>query len=378
MKVLILYVLRAFLVILYAPIKLLPSKKNKVVFLSRQTNGASLDYRLVQEYLKSRDEGIRIVNICRRYEKGLTEYVVFLINIVRSLYHLSTSGVCVIDGYWPAVSMLRHKKTLTVIEIWHAMGKIKESGYKALGKRSGRNPRVAKAMRMHRNYDVVVAGAKAWNKFYCESFDISEDVLLNCGLPRIDYLLKTKEENRRKVLSLYPELENKTVLLYAPTFRKGWDAEWEDLEKCLDFNRYALIVKAHPNQKLTLTPNCLTCDEFSSAELLSVCDYLITDYSAIAVEGALIDVKTFYYVYDYEEYLENNGLNIDLFKEMPDCVFKDAKALANALEKEYPISSLEHYKAKYLPENLGTSTKTIGDLIINSLGKKNEFHQKNN
>ena len=373
MKVFILYVLRVLLVIIYAPLKLLPSKKNKVIFLSRQTNGAGLDYKLLQEYLKSEREDIEIVNICRRYErgeKGYSEYIVFLKNILRSLYHLSTSSVCVIDGYWPAVSMLRHKKTLTVVQIWHAMGKIKESGYKALNKKSGRNPKIAKAMAMHRNYDVIIAGGKAWNKFYCESFDVREDVLLNCGLPRIDYLLSSKEETRKRVLEAYPEFKNKIVLLYAPTFRKGWNADWENFAKLLDFNKYALVVKNHPNQKLKLTDDCYTCDDFSSDELLSACDYLITDYSAIAVEGAVLDVKTYYYVYDYEKYAENNGLNIDLFDEMPNCVFRNAQDLIQALEKEYPKEALKNYQKKFLPENLGTSTKTIGDYIINSLGKK--------
>lgn len=373
MKVFIIYVLRVFLAIIYAPLKLLPSKKNKVIFLSRQTNGASLDYRLIQDYLKEQKPDIKIVSICRRYEKkekGNIEYVIFLKNILRSVYHLATSRVCVIDGYWPAVSMLKHKKTLTVVQIWHAMGKIKESGYKALNKKSGRNPKIAKAMAMHRNYDVIIAGGKAWNKFYCESFDVSEDVLLNCGLPRIDYLLATKEENKERILKAYPELENKKVLLYAPTFRRGWNAEWDSFAELLDFNKYALIVKNHPNQKLNLTADCLTCDEFSSVELLSVCDYLITDYSAIAVEGALLDVKTFYYVYDYEQYKENNGLNIDLFEEMPGCVFENAESLTEALEKDYPAAALENYKKKFLPENLGTSTKAIGDYIIDSLGKR--------
>ena len=223
---------------------------------------------------------------------------------------------------------------------------------------------------MHRNYDVIIAGGKAWNKFYCESFDVKEDVLLNCGLPIIDQLLETKEKNRERILKAYPEFKNKIVLLYAPTFRKGWDADWGNFAELIDFSKYALIVKNHPNQKLKLTKDCLTCDEFSSDELLCAADYLITDYSAIAVEGALLDVKTFYYVYDYEMYLENNGLNIDLFEEMPGCVFRDAEDLANAIDKDYPSASLDNYKKKFLPEELGTSTKTVGDYIINSLGKR--------
>ena len=43
------------------------------------------------------------------------------------------------------------------------------------------------------------------------------------------------------------------------------------------------------NQKLDInSTKVYTCDEFSAIELLSVCDYLITDYSAIALEAAHI------------------------------------------------------------------------------------------
>lgn len=366
-KVFLLYVLRYFMAIIYAPLKLLPVKRNKITFLSRQANDVNLDYRLLQDYIKSQMPDAQYVNICRRYEKGFSEYLVFVRNILKSLYHMATSSVCVIDGYWPAVSMLKHKKSLKVVQIWHAMGKIKKSGYQSLGKKSGRNPEIAKAMCMHKNYDVIIAGAKAWNPFYCESFGVEEDVLMNCGLPRIDFLLSTEQENRRRILEAYPEFKDKTVLLYAPTFRKGWDANWNSFEDRIDYDKYALIVKSHPNQELAIGENVYTCDDFSSVELLSVCDYLITDYSAIAVEGAILNCKTFYYVYDYDEYIKHNGLNIDLFEEMPGCVFRNAGELWEAIQKEYPQDSLNRYRERFVPEKLGVSTKTVGDYIINSM-----------
>ena len=49
---------------------------------------------------------------------------------------LRPASVCVLDSYWPAVSVLHHKKQLAVIQMWHAMGKIKKSGYQSLGKKN--------------------------------------------------------------------------------------------------------------------------------------------------------------------------------------------------------------------------------------------------
>ena len=45
------------------------------------------------------------------------------------MYHLATASVCVLDAYWPAISLLHHKKSLTVIQMWHALGKIKPVSY---------------------------------------------------------------------------------------------------------------------------------------------------------------------------------------------------------------------------------------------------------
>lgn len=57
--------------------------------------------------------------------------------------------------------MLNHKSSLTVIQIWHALGKIKQSGYQTVGKAGGRGRLVADELCMHRNYDYIIAGGKA-------------------------------------------------------------------------------------------------------------------------------------------------------------------------------------------------------------------------
>lgn len=377
MKILLIKLFNVGMMVLYTPLKYLPVNKHKVVFLSRQSNEVNLDFRLIQHSLKKKNKKIKIINLCKRCDNGIRAYIVFTWYLLKSLYHLATANVCVLDSYWPAVSMLKHKKNLTVIQIWHAMGKIKQSGYQSLGRAGGRDAKVAHAMAMHKNYDIIIAGGKSWNPFYCQSFGTRESTLLNCGLPRMDYLLQMEKKTKEKILKVYPEFSEKTVLLYAPTFRRGWEAHWEELAQCIDFERYILILKSHPNQKLDkVAKEVYTCDEFKAVDLLTVCDYLITDYSAIAVEGAVLNKKTYYYVYDYDEYDEKNGLNINLFETMPGCVFRNAKDLTIALERDaYPQEMLDEYRRKYLPEKLGVSTKTISNIIIEKMGKSDENYE---
>ena len=370
----VIFFFKILLNIFYFFCKFLPVNKNKILFLSRQSNEINLDFKLLYKELSERHKDIKAVFICRRVEEGILSKLSFCGAILKSLPHLAVSKVCILDSYWPSVSVLKHKKSLTIIQIWHALGKIKQSGYQTLGKTSGRGEKIAKSLNMHKNYDLIIAGGKAWNPFYCQSFGVSEDILINVGLPRIDYLIDQEEKNREKILKKYPNFKGKTVILYAPTFRRGYDSDWHDLTEFIDYNRYILIVKGHPNEKIEeKNEKYFCCEEFSAVELLSVCDFLITDYSAIALEAAILNIKTYYYIYDYDRYRKNNGINIDIEKVMKGCTFRKAGDLIRAVEKEaYPVEMLKSYRENYLPDNPGNSTKSIVNIIESKLGQKND------
>lgn len=354
---------------MYSVLKLFPLIPNKVLFLSRQSNELSLDFQKLKDELLLEKPELQIVEICNRLDDKKEGVLGFAVDTLRSMYHLATSEVCVLDAYWPAVSVLKHKEQLTVIQMWHALGKIKQSGYQTIGKESGRNREISEIMRMHKNYDYIIAGGKAWNPYYVASFGANEESIVNIGLPRIDYLLETAEENKKKVWETYPEFKEKKVVLYAPTFRRGMESKWESLMEHFCFEDSILIVKGHPNQTLdSLRKEVYCCPEFSAVELLAACDYLITDYSAIAIEAAILNKKTLYYLYDYEEYAQKNGINVNPFESMPGCAFKEAEELIAYLEMgKYDQKVLQDYREKYLPEELGTSTRKLAELVIKNL-----------
>ena len=181
--------------LIYAAMKLLPVKEGNILFISRQSNELTLDFKMLREEINHMDRGVNIMIICCRLDDSKKGVLRFVLETMRSMYYLATCRVCVLDAYWPAVSMLHHKKELTVIQIWHALGKIKQSGYQTLDRKSGRSEFMAEDMSMNRNYDYVIAGGSAWNEYYCKSFDIDSDRILNIGLPRRDYLIFSEEDN---------------------------------------------------------------------------------------------------------------------------------------------------------------------------------------
>lgn len=355
--------------LLYGILKLFPVKKNKVLFLSRQSDELSLDFAMLKDELLAENPDIKIVAICSRLDDSKSGILGFGVDTLKSMYHLATSRVCVLDAYWPAVSVLRHKESLTVIQMWHAIGKIKKSGYQTLDKASGRSGKTAKLLCMHENYDIIIAGGSAFNPFYCASFNTTEDKLLNIGLPRIDHLLDTADANREAALGAYPEFSEKQVILYVPTFRRNIELKWEPLLDYIDFDRYVLVIKGHPNQKIDChRQGVFLCPEFKAVDLLAAADYVITDYSAIALEAAVLNKKTYYYLYDYEEYTEKNGINLNPFESMPGCAFKDAGQLMESLQSgNYNQAALDEYRRNYLPAELGTSTKRLAAAVMEHL-----------
>ena len=363
-------IIKAIMKVIYAFMKILVKQKNnRVLFMSRQANELSIDFRLLKKNIEQNHSEVEIRYICKRFDDSGKNKITFAVSMIKSMYYLATAKVCVIDAYIPTISILKHKKSLVVIQMWHSIGKIKQSGYQTLGKEGGRDKIKAQLLDMHKNYDYVIAGGSAWNEFYCKSFNIAEDKIINIGLPRIDYLLSTKESNKKKFYKYYPEFTEKIIVLYAPTFRRDFEVNYEDLKRCFSDDRFAFIVKKHSNQQSKIKFNDVTCSNLSTLEVLSACDYLITDYSAIAIEGAVLDKKTLYYVPDYDKYMNTNGLNIDPLKEMPSISFKNAKSVFEVIENDsYNIKEFNGYKKKYLPKELGKSTEKLTALILANLG----------
>ena len=112
------------------------------------------------------------------------------------LNNLSNAKVCITDSFIPAISCVKHKKDLKIIQIWHSMGAIKKFAYQSIGTESGRDDRTAKILNMHRNYNYIISGSNEMTKYFSKAFDYDKKYFLNYGLPRMDYLIQN--ENKLK------------------------------------------------------------------------------------------------------------------------------------------------------------------------------------
>ena len=155
--------------------------------------------------------------------------------------------------------------------------------------------------------------------------------------------------------------------MYCPTFRKNEDRLEKEIYEMLDninFKEYNFIVKLHPLSKIKINDDRVIFDrEFSSMDMLFIADYIISDYSCIIYEAAILNIPLFFFAFDLEEYLDNRGLTIDYEKDLPGVISKNATDLIDAIkQKNYDMNTIIKYREKYIT-NVNECNKKIVEFI---------------
>ncbi len=364
MKVILFTVLKFGLRLLYAPIKLFKAK-NRIVYLSRQSNDKSVDMLLLEKAVHAQNPDVQQVFRLRMIPEGFAEKIKYCFSVIGDMYYLSTSKAAILDTYSITVSCLNHKKSLKVIQMWHALGAVKRFGLQSVGTKEGRNEKISKAMCMHKNYDYVLAPSKATAEFYMEAFGCDAKKMKICSLPRVDAIL-SEDTAAARFFSENPALSGKTIVLYLPTFRdreayiaQQIKAEFRDQEN------YHLIISPHPLfSKISIEPEFSYNGSFSSIELMKIANVIVTDYSACAFEAALLMKPLYFFVPDYDEYCVERGINTDIKAELPDAVFEKADELLSAVKSgNYNYNALYAFKSKYVENTKANNAEILARFV---------------
>lgn len=356
---------------LYVPFKLIFKPRNKITMLSRQYNKSPLSYTLTKDALHKIDKNIEVVILAKKVEGSIFQKVGYCFHVIEQMYHIATSKIVIVDGFCIPVSVLNHKKDQIFVQMWHALNVIKKFGYLALDKPAGVNAQLAEVMCMHKNYTHILSGSDKTGEIYKKSFNSDAQVVVT-GLPYLDYIQNPCQSRMDEMVEKYPQIKTKINLLYAPTFRKLRPVHLEWIEKYIDLDKYNVIVKLHPVDrkgfKGDIDPRIICDASFSTFEWLWLCESMITDYSGISVESALLNRKLYFYLYDREVYEKETGLNVDLYDEpLSKYVTESAEELSKLLEEEYDYSLLEAFKKKYVEFDTNDCSGQFAKWILGKL-----------
>ncbi|MFJ7156079.1 CDP-glycerol glycerophosphotransferase family protein, partial [Streptomyces sp. NPDC101118] len=247
---------------------------------------------------------------------------------------------------------LTKRPETTYIQTWHGSA-LKRMGFdEPRIKAQGRSGQDAYQVALDR-FDHFLIRSEHDTRTLAKGFRLKESVLLRTGYPRNDELVaahRNETESGERVRGpLAAELgiaPDKTVLLYAPTFRAGPDGAVRGFELPFDVERFAeelgdrftLLIRTHYLNSVTLPPSVRgkvidVSRHHDISPLLALADGLVTDYSSVMFDYAVLDRPMIFFAYDYAEYVDDiRGTYFDLKEKAPGPVVSSADELFETVD----------------------------------------------
>lgn len=235
--------------------------------------------------------------------------------------------------------------------------------------------------------DIMLAQGKYDIDIFSRVFRIPKENFRITGLPRNDELVNCNTiENRKRIRKLLGIDEEKTVILYAPTFREYDKDAGMNCKFNLPINidkwqhqlggNFILLIRAHYEivklmdfQDNDFIKNVSSYPKLN--ELMIASDLLISDYSSIFFDYSIMDKPMLCFAYDYEKYSSHRGMYFDIRKELEGNHENEDQLITSILSLDFckAISITRRFRNQFLEEFGNASQKSV-DIIHNYLSKK--------
>lgn len=355
--------------------KLMPIKKNKVILASNKSNRLSGNLKFINdELVKKNKYDIKVY--MDRNNRTLWE-------LIKMYYNFATAKYIILDDYYRQLYGLKFKPEAEVVQVWHACGAFKKFGFSSIGKGDGNTTEFEQ--RAHGHYTKVITSSKNINKHYAEAFNIDESKVIPLGAPRTDILFDTDYGDfiRNKLESEHPSIRGKKIITYAPTFR-GNAKERQKFKLELDPVKilksvgedYVIIFKLHPSVKRGLGDVIAIPKEFQSRiinlnsktdinDLIMVTEVLISDYSSVIFEGALLDKKMILFAYDKKSYIAERDFYYDYDEFVPGPIaYTNDDIIRIINEDKFDETKISEFKKEFFDHADGKSSKRFVEYIF--------------
>ncbi len=292
--------------------------------------------------------------------------------------YLGRSDVIVIDDFHPVVGALDDPR-IRIVQLWHASGVVKTILYSRVGKADSPDP----WSRDYKNATFAIVSSAHDVPHFAEAFGIPEARVVPTGIPRMDRFFDeaARARGRDAALDAYPAARGRRVILFAPTFRGSGRTKSYDLE-ALDYPAlHALcvekdavfVIRLHPRMHRSLDiPEALRdrlidgSDVATDApDILLATDLLITDYSSIIFEFAILGRPMLFFAPDLDAYREAVDFYEPYESLVPGKVVRTMPELVEAIRTEdFEAERLAAFTERHIAHLDGQATDRVIDQLI--------------
>ncbi|WP_251174182.1 bifunctional glycosyltransferase/CDP-glycerol:glycerophosphate glycerophosphotransferase [Cytobacillus oceanisediminis] len=339
-------------------IKKLPVKSNWVVFEAHMGKQYSDSPKYIyEELLKGNNkykyiwsfedpEAVEVPGNPVKVKKNSLKYYYYL---NRSKYWVDNQGIA---------HLVPKKKDQVYLQTWHGTP-LKRMGYDQ--KKLPSETELSRLRVQTDAWDFFISPNSYSSKIFTRGFRYGGEIL-ETGYPRNDILINKPREIAEKVRNETGISEGKKVILFAPTFR-DWDpnsfqktlADIQQLSKSVDQNTIILLrlhyLLSAKISHMRMPENVINASGYQDIqELYLVSDVLISDYSSVMFDFALLKRPIILYCYDLEEYLARRGTYFDLVEKAPGPICRKIDEVNSFLNHPARLNEYEQLLDRFVAE----------------------------
>lgn len=313
--------------LIYSICRIFPISSRKIFLIMTHDAGPEGNVEVVRRYLETKNQAFifhKLIRSDTQFGKKISKVFRFFFVVP---YHMATSSYILLDNIFLPMAYMKFSKDVRVVQLWHGTGTIKRFGQSVnqgkLKEMEGR----ANQVTTH-----LIVNGDGIKKQYAQCFGMPLKKVYATGMPRTDVFFQEskQEELLDEFYKQYPSCLGKKLVLYAPTFRDG---EEDNPTLAFDFQKissalgpeYVVGLRLHPFVSKSFTlheglgERVIDFSHYHSLNtLLFATHVLISDYSSIVFEFAVLQRKMIFFSYDLEDYSDHGrGFYYDYASYVP-------------------------------------------------------------
>lgn len=369
----------------------IPCHNKMVLFISFHGRGYSDNPKALHEYMKKHSEydSYQCIWAVKHHKKKNIEIPnakVIEYFSISYFYYLARSKYWIVNCKLPNYVLKKSKQVY--LQTWHGTP-LKKLAHDIDVPETTTFYRSGMTLHeMHTTYDVdvskytyMISPSSFTTEVFQSAFQIETKRLMETGYPRNDVLSNFTPEMITDMKNKYHIPDGKKVILYAPTWRdnsftmKGYTFSLEvnfKLWQEILGDSYVVLFKPH-----YLIVNSFDMEEYQGfvyyiepekdiSDLYFISDILITDYSSVFFDYAILQRPVYFYMYDLEEYKnELRGFYLDIYKDLPGSIYEQEKQMLEAIiAGEFDKERLKMFNQRFNNHEDGKASKRVLDTVF--------------
>lgn len=313
------------------------ANRKKIFFMMNNDSGPSGNCGVMQRRVK--EKGYRtyvLKNAHKRFGKNI--FGAFRFFVIKS-FQMASCGTIFLDDTFLPMAYCNLQKDVQIAMLWHGTGTLKKFGLDTTAGRLKDLEQICDSKITH-----LFVASEYTKKIYKGCFGLPEDRIFVTGSPRSDELFRAAAEGEDI------RDKDKFTVLFATTFRENVPGEAPYYEirtllrKLQSKNRnIQVLLRLHPHVSRELKGrteyfmfgNCADVSGHDNLNyIMKRADILVTDYSSICYDFAVLKRPILFYAPDLDYYKEEErGFYEDYESFVPGPVFKRIDSLGDEILK---------------------------------------------